>query len=234
MRKLTITLMFLIYVSPFYAQKDTSGTLVFKVRNGKNAYSVFPSDSTLFAEKDNVIKIKVRGKRPYKVYFEGGVMTGSDSIFTIRADSAVSGLLTIKETHKNESKIAFTKPYKIFHIPLPYVMVSGVKADSVIDKQQLINVDKVMAYSGYYKMFLKVLSFDMIYANAGVFDTLSAETSHFTPEMKKHLYGLKSGSILYFENVKCVMRDGSARKLASIQIFINETDKYKVGYRIPK
>jgi len=202
------------------------------VSNSKNTYTVFPSDSVVWGEKANLVRVRVKGACPFSVSYDGGRISGKDSVYIIQVDSSVSGLLTICEMSEGKSKVVFTKPYKVNRIPPPYVLVCGVKTDSVIDKQQLINDNKVMAYSTYHKMHLKVLSFDMIYVNAGKFDTLSATTNHFTLEMRRRIMVLKPGNILYFENVKCVMPDRKIVALAPIQIFINETDKYKIGSRI--
>ncbi len=208
--------------------------LVFKVRNPVSEYTLIPNDSVLASEKKTNIKIRSSSKeKPFKVTMEGARIKRADSIFSIYPDSSQAALLTILEYQKNKWRPVKTKLYKIKHPPEPVVIVCGVKADSVIDKQQLIQEDKVAVYAAQYKSYLPVKGFELIYVNGDSMDTLKSANSHFTLDMRRRIHLLKPGDLIYFEKVRCQLPDGKLKTMRAIQIFIDETNKFKVGYRTP-
>jgi hypothetical protein len=220
-----------------WGQTDTVNTLVFKVSASKTKISVWPADSLLWIEKKNNLKIKIKGnKYPVVIKLEGGTISGKDSLYTAIVEEGVSALLNLWEKYPDgSSKLIYTKPYKIKKIPDPVVYVCGVKGDSAIDKRQLIFENKVYAYSDYYKSYIKIISFDMLFPNQELMDTLSSFSNRFTPEMRNKIWQLNQGSVVYFENIKCKMPNQQIKKLSSIQIFIVETNKYSVGeLKFPK
>jgi hypothetical protein len=77
-----------------------------------------------------------------------------------------------------------------------------------------------------------VLGFEVIFSIAGKIDTLTSSNNHFTMDMRKRIYYLPSGSILYFDNVYCKMPDGKVEKIKPFEIFVSETNRFKVAYRL--
>jgi hypothetical protein len=76
-----------------------------------------------------------------------------------------------------------------------------------------------------------VSGFELIYVNGQAMDTLRSANAHFSIEMRRRIHQLKPGDLLYFEKVKCQLPDGKSKTLRPIQLFIDDTDKFKVGYR---
>lgn len=218
-----------------YSQTPAQDTvLIFKVRNPVSEYTLIPNDSVLPSEKKTNIKIRSSNKeKPFKVSMEGARIKRTDSIFSIYPDSSQAALLTILEYQKNRWRPVKTKLYKIKHPAEPVIIVCGVKADSVIDRQQLIQEDKVAVYAAQYKSYLPVKGFELIYVNGDAMDTLKSANSHFTLDMRRRIHLLKPGDLIYFEKVKCQLPDGKFRILKPIQLYIDETNKFKVGYRTP-
>jgi hypothetical protein len=211
--------------------------VTFHVRNSHSRYQVFPADSILWAEVDNPITIRAKGKKKeISVLLQGGQLKkapGNDSLFSARVDDTVSmALLTISERLEGgKLKLVYTKPYTIKRIAPPVLYVCGVKTDSVIDKQQLIEDDILYAKSERYKFKLLIRSFDMINVKENSYDTLHSRNNHFSIEQRRQIYRLQPGNMLYFENILCQMPTGEVVKLRSVQLFVDETNKYKVGYR---
>jgi len=61
---------------------------------------------------------------------------------------------------------------------------------------------------------------------------LSSLSNRFTIDMRRRIYYLKSGSLLYLENVWYVLPDGSLEKSDSFEVFISDSNKYNVGFRV--
>jgi len=79
---------------------------------------------------------------------------------------------------------------------------------------------------------LPVVGFDVVFSGKGKTEVLTSTSNKFTVGMRNRIHCLQSGTLLSFENVSCVMPDGSINKLKPFELFITETNKYKVGYRV--
>ena len=220
--------------SALFSQSDNGNEFVFKVSHPKVTYSVWPADSEMWTERLNPVIVRQSGQRkPFKLRLTGGTIQkgGSDSLYFARVDSAPKVLLSVLERSKGQWKVVFSKIYHVKRIPDPIIYVCGVKTDSVIDKQQLIEEDMLTGYSTHYKKYVKINGFNMIFMNGESADTLTSTNSHFTLEMRRRIHVLTPGNMLFFDKVKCEMPDGKTRIPETIQVFIADTGKYKVGYR---
>jgi hypothetical protein len=149
-------------------------------------------------------------------------------------DTVTQVLLSIREKLPDgKSKIVFTKPYRIRRIPPPVVYICVVKSDSVIDREQLIVQDLVYVRSSSFSFRLVIESFDMLFTNSNGDVTLHSSNNHFTIEQRREIYKLVPGSLVYFENIRCLMSKGETISLQPVQIYVEETNKYKEGDRKP-
>ncbi len=204
-----------------------------KIKKAKWDVRVRPADSILWIDKENHVEINVEGGSNYLVNVKDGKIKHRGNKYTLNVFTEGAEMLTVSEKLPNKKgKTIFTKLYQVKRIPDPVAFVCGVKSDSVIEKQQIINDNKVTAIHPFYKMELAVLGFDVIFTFGGKIDTLTSTNSHFTIDMRRRIYYLTSGSILYFENIYCAMPDGRIQKIKPFEIFVTETNKFKVGYRV--
>lgn len=208
---------------------QNGSTIQIKKTNWK--ISVGP-DSILWIGEDNNLEIHVEGASNYYIDIVGGKIKGKGSKYTVQVSEEGAAALCIYEKFPGKMKPLFTKLYQVKHIPAPVPYVCGVRADSVIDKLQMVYENSITVKDAFHKTQLQVLGFDLIFSFSGQSDTLSSADNHFTLDMKRRFYYLTPGSVLYFDNVRCAMPDGKIQRLKPFQIFVDETNKYKVGYRL--
>ncbi|MFY9309843.1 MAG: hypothetical protein WAQ28_12420 [Bacteroidia bacterium] len=195
--------------------------------------SVSAVDTVLWIAKKNLLVIDIQGGMNYKVEIKGAKWKNTGNKYSVEVFTEGSTMLTVYEKlPDNKMRPVFTKLYKVMDIPEPVPYVCSVKADSVIDKLQIIKEDNITVFSAYYNTQVPVLGFDVIVSFGGQSDTLTSTCNHFTLDMKRRIHYLVPGSILYFENVYCAMPDGKIQMLKPFEIYIDETNKYKVGYRL--
>ncbi|MCW3082748.1 MAG: hypothetical protein JWP12_114 [Bacteroidetes bacterium] len=203
-----------------------------KVKKVKWAVTI-KSDSVFWIGKANPVTIDVKGGMNYAVNIKGGTISKKPGGYVAYAQE--EGAVTVavyEKLPKNKMRVLATKLIPVKRIPVPQIFICGVQADSVIDKEQIIQDNVVTAYHPYYKVALPVVGFDMVLPMGTDSAKLTSPNNHFTIEMRKHIYGIKSGTLIYFENVYYLLPDGSKEKIDAFGVYITETNKYKVGYRI--
>ena len=220
---------------PLFVLAQNSGgnsPVVFKVRNPQMELSV-PGDSILWMGKANQIKIRISGAHKIgAVVLDNGRISGSDSSYVAYVNKGGSALLSIYERKSDSTlKLCFTKLYTIKKIPDPVVLVCGIGNDSVANKLDLVYKNKITALWKDYKMDLPVVSFKMISFRNDLADTLVSHSDEFTIEMRNRIHQMQEGSMLYIVDAVCVMPDGDKKKLAPVEVYIAETNKYNVGFR---
>lgn len=188
------------------------------------------SDSILWIDIENKLEINVEGGSNYSVDIRDGKISNKGKNYVIEVFTEGAATITVCELFPNNiKKVVFTKLYEVKKLPEPIPYVCRVKRDSVIDKLQIIYDNIITVTHPFYKEELPVLGFDVIFSFGENPDTLRSFDNHFTQDMKRRLYYVNSGSVLNFENVYCMMPNGKIQKLQPFLIYINETDKYKVG-----
>ncbi|MFI5149501.1 MAG: hypothetical protein ACHQRM_07175 [Bacteroidia bacterium] len=227
----------LLSVPVVSAQAPDTVMVTFHVSKGLSTYEVFPKDSILWGGQENTIRVRAKGKkRNAYVILEGGRLkpvSKNDSMFVATVnDTVVVALLSIREKNADgTTRLAYTKPYRIKRIPPPVLYVCGVKTDSVIDKQQLIEEDLLYARSVQFKFRLVIESFDMTFITEKGDKALHSSNNHFTIEQRREIHKLLPGNTISFDNIKCRMPSGEVQTLKPVQIYIDDTNKYRVGLR---
>jgi hypothetical protein len=227
-----ILLCLLLMPTILFAQKGVKRMVTFNLKSPKTFYTIFPSDTILLYGKPNEIKLRVSGnkKKSYSLCITNGTISGSDSSYVIHVSSGLQALLVITEKQPDGSrKEVLNKRYYIKRIPEPYVLVCGVKGDSVISSNKLFRDDLLWAYSPHHNKKLKVVSFQAVLPNGESVDTLNSDVNHFTLDMRRDITKLKPGDIVYFNNIICEMPDGEKKMLKPIQIYIEDENKLKTG-----
>ena len=213
------------------AQPSKDTTVILKIKSPKSVISVFPDDNELRINSKKEITIRNKGKNKIiKVELKGGTITGSDSLYTISASEGKIAILTIyTKTSDGKSKLALTKSYEITPPPIPIIYVNGVKCDSTIEKLTLAVVGQLKAFLPKEKIYIPIISFEMNMANpvTSKIDTLKAKDGFLTKEMRVAVYKKKKGSVVYFENIKCMLPDKSIVTIPVSRVFLIETPIYK-------
>jgi hypothetical protein len=203
------------------------------VKKVKWKVSIEVPDSILWIGIDNQVIIKVSGGSNYTINVNGGSIKNIAGKYQVKVKKEGAATITVYEKlPEKRLRVLLTKLFFVRRIPLPVMSVCGVKADSVIDKLQIIKENLVTAFHPFYKKNVPVIGFDLVFALGGKTERLNSVNNHFTLEMQKRIYYLKSGTLLYFENIYYVLPDGTIEKLDSFELFVTETNKYKVGYRV--
>jgi hypothetical protein len=201
-----------------------------RVKKIKWEVSITSPDSVFWIKRDNLVQISVKGGSNYAVNIQGGTIATKAGKYIVTVKEEGAATISVYEKMPGKKlRVLFTKLFPVRRIPSPQFFVCGVKADSVIDKLQIINGNVVTAYHPFYKMNLPVVGFDVVFA--GNMEKLSSANNHFTIDMRRRIYSLKSGSLLYFENIYYLLPDGTKEKTDAFEVYISETNKYKVGYR---
>ena len=193
-----------------------------------------PGNDTLWAEYGNKIILRIKGKNKIASVklLGGGTVLGKDSTYTIRVDTGSAVVLVVYEKVPGDKpKICFSKKYKILKIPAPVAYVCGIKADSTADKLDLIYQNNIKLWSAFYKRNFNVLSYTMYTYENDKIDSLSAEGDKLTDLMRQNIHRLKAGAVLYFEKITYMDPCGKMKELRPVAIYIDETNKYKVGER---
>ncbi len=195
--------------------------------------SITSVDSIFWIGKENPVSITVKGGGNYAIDLKGGTLSKKAGNYFVNATEEGAVTISVFELLPADKKrVLFTKLIPVQRIPFAQIFVCGVKADSVIDKDQIINDNVITAYHPFYKTNLPVLGFDMVFVADSTTEILTSPNNHFTIDMRKRVYGIKSGTRVYFENIYYLLPNGDTEKIESIGIYVSESNKYKVGYRV--
>jgi hypothetical protein len=228
---LKILLILVLLFSVFSSKGQKEETI--SVKKIKWNVRISAPDSIFWISRENEINIDVKGGMNYVINITGGTISKKTGKYIVSVKEEGASTITVFEKLPgNKLRVLASRLFQVKRIPSAYIFVCGVRADSVIDKQQIINDNVITAYHPFYKMNLPVVGFDVIFTGGGKTETLRSSNNHFTIEMRKRIYSLKSGTLLYFENVYYILPDGSKEKKENFEVFVSETNKYKVGYRV--
>ncbi|MCW3072368.1 MAG: hypothetical protein JWO44_2258 [Bacteroidetes bacterium] len=204
-----------------------------KVKKVKWEVNITSPDSIFWIAKANPVVIDVKGGTNYAVNILGGTILKKGGKYFVDVKEEGAATISVYEKMPNKKlRVLFTRLFPVKKIPSPQFFVCGVKADSVIDKEQIISDNVVTAYHPFYKVNLPVTGFDVTFRSGGKTEMLSSQNNQFTIDMRRRIYSLKPGTLLTFRNVYYILPDGTREKMNEFEVFIAETNKYKVGYRV--
>ncbi len=230
MRRSGTILLFMLYAFSFSAQDSA---LVFKVRDPEMQVCVFPSDSILWTEQANPIRVRVKGEKKLGgVFAKGARISGSDSSWVLWvSEKNQSALLTIYEILPDGAKaVCFTKKYTIKKPSQPIIKICGVVKDSVLDLWDFHIRNSITAFLPEQKIYLPVLSFEMVVVRKSGNDTLFSYGNKFNLTMREELFRMQPGSTLTICNIEVLVPGGRRKTIPVMQVFLAETGKRKVGY----
>ena len=204
-----------------------------KVRKVKWEVSIRPSDSILWVGKPNPVRIDVKGGDNYRVLVKGATIAKKANGYVMYATEEGAATISVYELlPQQKMRVLCTKLVPVQKIPPAQLFVCGVKQDSVIDKLQMIHENTLTVYHPFYKMDLPVAGFDMVFANGAGVQTLTSFNAHFTIDMRRRIYYIKSGTLVYFENIYYLLPDGTKEKIDNFEVFVSDSNKYNVGFRV--
>jgi hypothetical protein len=192
--------------------------------------SISSPDSILWINKQNIVDIKVEGANNYAINIEGGTIHPYGNKYLVKVNKEGAATISVFEKlPANKKRVLFTKMYLVKTPPEPKVKVCGVAPDSVIDKHQLIAENSLIIFDEFEKQYLKVLGFNLVFSKGGKTQKYESKNCHFTIDMRNKIHLLESGTLLYFENIYCLMPDNSVKKLSDFQLFISDLGNPLVG-----
>jgi hypothetical protein len=179
--------------------------------------------------------MKTGKKRVVKVFSDSIIISRVNqdlySIKTPRKSKINKGMIRVHIKNEDGTiELGEVLIYTVVDPPVPQIYVGNIKADSLIDKRYLYDYAKLHAICEGYSV--RLLSFDLITFTNGNKNQFHSTNNALTIPMKNHIQRLKVGSLIYFNNIKCKMPDGSLEVVESIRLFFDETNQYKVGERI--
>ncbi len=220
--------MHFLYSIQLLAQTNGS-TLIVKKAQWK--ISIVSTDSILWIGKDNVLDIKVEGGKNYCIKIDGGIFYTFNNRYVVKVKTEGAATITVFEKlPKDKKRVLYSKMYIIKNMPAPIIKVCGVAPDSVIDKKQLIAENSITVYDPNQNMYLKVIGFSLIISSGGVINNFVSNNCHFTINMRNKIHLLKNGSLLYFEDIYCLMPDNTIKKLNDFQLYVSDSEKYRIAY----
>lgn len=202
-----------------------------RLKKTKWVVNIIVPDSTLWIGHNNLVQVLVKGGKNYKVEVDGGLILSTAAGFIVKVKEEGAATIAVYEKFQDQLKVIYTQLFPVKKIPDPVVHVCSVAVDSVIDREELTRENIITCYHPFYKMQLNIVSFEIVLASGKTNVSLKSNDCHFNVEMKKWLYSIPSGTVVNFENVCYQLPDGSIRKVDDFQIFVSESNKYKVGVR---
>lgn len=209
---------------------DTTKVYDFHVSNRVNgAVELIRKDSVLYTNYDNYIEIKAdKGVKLGLISVNGAQLKRFKNSLVIRVESRESVLLTVFQIKPDGSQsIVYAENIKVVELEAPYITVSGVKNDSIVNRRDLLADGRLIAHQtlfGQYQRFY-VSGFNLgVYQN-GKLILMSSKNNKLTPVMRETIKGLKPGIPLQFSRIRCVMKDGKIQELDPIRIFLDQRSK---------
>ncbi|MEO6303093.1 MAG: hypothetical protein ABIP51_07955, partial [Bacteroidia bacterium] len=181
-------------------------------------------DNYLFIGYDNHIKVLANPKAtPFTCGITNGkVTTLTDSTFVIKNLLPVTTLLSVYVKDKNgKPKLALNKPYA--YVPFPTIKISGVKCDSAITRLMLAAGTFYAEFKNIGKFQVKSFKMDMYINKEFVQD--SSSTGRLTKKMLEYISSSKSGSLLYFKDLKFGTADGVPKTEPIYRVFLIDDNK---------
>lgn len=222
-----VAFLYLIIPARLCAQADT-----FKVKS-KVVVTVLPGSDILYANEDNKIIVRYKGKNKVgKVDLLGGVAEKkNDSDYVLKVTGGVEAVLSVYEKMPNgTNRLALNKKYRIFSRPVPDVFIDGVKCDSVIDRFTLIASGRLHARSKFTRDKYIIKSFNLVIPGAKM-DTLSTIGNQLSQDMKIAIDKLEKGKggMLIIRDIKCEMPNGEEKTLPVFRVYIIDGPRTKIG-----
>jgi hypothetical protein len=124
---------------------------------------------------------------------------------------------------KNKSKSGMANPVAVFKVgrfPDPIIFFGKYTYGAVVQMPELLSIEKIDAKCrGCRPDLFEVISFDFNLVSNGSPVIMSGSKS-ITSEMKKFIKTLKSGSKIYFDNVKVKGPDGTIRIVPGLLLIV--------------
>ena len=237
MKKILLTLIFCYCAAISYAQKPKfkNPISVIKVRSTPLKVTAIGSD-TLWVDYNNRIVLRIKGEhKGLKITLQDGRVTEgkNDSVYFLRVNANNGSRKELSVYHVlkgNRLRPCLNKYYTVLKIPDPIAYVGDIKQDSTADPRDLTEKSYVRVNSAFYKKWLPVKSFMMECLQGEQVDSLFTNGNKFSDDMRKCIRRIESGSVIYFDHIKYVLPDGIEKEIPSISVFVNKTNKYRVGY----
>lgn len=215
-------------------QVGINSTVTFTVKAIETDIAVWPADSIMWGDSTKQITVTSEGYEIEKVVLKGGKIGHQGQYYYCKPDTGESVILEVYVKHPSgETRLGFVKPYEVKRIPDPTIYVCGVRADSTIDKHQLLEFNQITGtIKGFEHIPVRVQKFDFIIFSGTEADTMHAATDRFTIQMRRKMHTLIPGQIISFENIICQGPGGKSWAILPIELFVDESNKFKTGTHV--
>lgn len=235
MRFLWIAILILSPIVAFAQSGDS--TLTFKVVQVKTDIEVWPNDSIMWGDSTKHLRITSKGYEIEKVLLKGGDISRNMQNYYAKPDTGELVILEVYVKHPSgEARLGFVKEYVVNRLPDPSIYVCGVRADSTIDKKQMLEQNQITAViRGFEHIPVQVMEFDMIFPTtpgATATDSTHSNNDRFTIEQRRRIHSLQPGQIIAFENISLRGPGGKLWVIDVIELYINESNRFKTGTHV--
>ncbi len=206
-----------------FAQEANDSDLTFTIKASAeitvqpNCLYIMQSSSKIFrilpSGGDQISRVEASG---------GNIEMVKDNFYRISAST--SELIMVNVYVKKPSGVevlAKALTYKV--IPHPNIKLSGVEKDYAISKMQLVFGGKITGYIPSIDKSVRILSFETYTTT----DTLRANGSEMTPEMRKYANTLKDGNMMWLYNIKYQLPDGSQEVVPYFRVYVIDAGELK-------
>jgi hypothetical protein len=217
------------------AQNNGVKPTVFKVRSPHAVCSVFVEDSTLWLEKNNRIRVKVRSNcESIKVVFDPGKIVAQDGdLYTVNFSTVGSTVISVYEVNNHVKKLIHCESLKIRE---PDIYFCGIKV-STFKHSLPPHGDALRIYSIPLDTDLGVVGFDMNYNNGIKTKTFHVNDNKLTNEMIDVMFkdndpAVKKKTVnkgIYFNNITASLPDGSTKILSPFALSVVRDTTNKEG-----
>lgn len=205
----------------------------FTVNKPDVVISIAPDDSTFWVEKRNLFTITVEeGKSKIgRVRLSEGLLRkiGPDQ-YSATFDTVCETVLKVYEIQPDgESRLAFSRLYKVREKPLPTVTVAGVKADSSVGIKRLLHIAELQVDLEGSPVRPTIKDYIMVTGVGGEEKRFRGTGNALTLSMKNEIRRMTPGQTIEFRNINVLMPDRNTKTIPSIAIFLVETDEFQIG-----
>jgi gliding motility-associated protein GldM len=193
------------------------------------AASVSPDKMNVFyIGVDNPVTITAAGVAPSDLSpsLQGGTLSKSSGPgqYIVRVSGGTLATVNVGAKINGNNQNMGSFKFRVKRVPDPVAFFAGKKGDDKISKGELNSAQGVMAKLENFDFDLKfdIKSFDITMNINGGIATASSNSNRITPEQATMLKNAKTGTRVFFENVRALGPDGTVRKIPGVNLKVGQ------------
>lgn len=216
---------FIRYPNPMGGTRDYPFETSYEV--AQPSFSIAPTKMNVFyMGVPNPIDISVAGvsmRDVETVMTNGKIVEKGGKLFVYPSKEDAAGKKTkisIYATIDGNRRFMGDMDWRVKRVPDPVAKIGGKKGGRIRKEELMVQEGIAAVLEDFdFDMKFKVSSFEMVIIGAGGFsDKWSTQGNRFTPEQKRKMKRLTSGTDIYFRNIMAKGDDGTTRELSSVAL----------------